>query len=259
MNAKSLVMVIALWAAAAAASAQELLPPDTTVTVADIMNRMAALMGGPESVGGIRTAHIVGHSRLPNSVRAATIEVWWAQPNLFRAVTRPPVGDAAECGFDGRVCWQREPKTGPRIISGEEAGDLILEYHPGRFILWRDLYLNADLIGADSVFGELCDIVRLVPDQGRAQDVYLSRSAGLPVMIKTERAMGARLVAVNIYLSDYRATGGTVLPWRSLMEFSGRTRTMQVDKVSLNGDPPADIFSLPDDVRVLAAAPDDPR
>jgi len=78
-------------------------------------------------------------------------------------------------------------------------------------------------------------------------------------MIKTERAMGARLVAVNIYLSDYRATGGTVLPWRSLMEFSGRTRTMQVDKVSLNGDPPADIFSLPDDVRVLAAAPDDPR
>lgn len=248
-----LLMLALVFAGISASAGEKLLPPDSTTTGADLMDRLAETLGGVETSRGIGTQYTAGTTRIGASGIAIEVETWWARPNSFYMVFHMPDGTTNDCGFDGTIGWARGP-GGPRLLSPDEIADLALDAAPTCFVEWREHFLAAELIGAEEIFYEMCDVLHLVPDQGHPRNVYISRTSGLPVKVTMDRTVEKAAVPIEMFLSYYRATDNLSAPWRVLTVIEGATETARIDRITSNMPLPDGIFALPDDIQVLVDA-----
>lgn len=230
----------------AEANGAEKLPPGEKV-----VDRGVEVTGGAEAHGRVRTRVMRGTMSMPAFGIEGPITLWQKEPDLlYMQVELAGLGTML-AGHDGKIAWQQDSMTGPRILEGEERAIQVrdAEINPAD---WRRWFSGAETVAVADVDGKEAYKVVLTPNEGKPVTHYYDRDSGLLVRSEStaETQMGDLPVTTDI--EDYRETGGLLLPRTVRQRVMGVEQRFSFDSVEDNVELPAGRFEPPAEVAALA-------
>jgi outer membrane lipoprotein-sorting protein len=242
----------ALLLIAPAARAQE----EKLPKAAAILDKYVEVTGGKEAYKKIKNRVIKGTLEIPAQNLKASLVIYSARPNLMYTVLEIPGMMKEESGTDGKVAWNRNSMTGPRILEGDEFSQTMRQADFDSTVEWRRLYKNAKTLGVEDVKGSPAYTLELTYDNGDKVTAYFDQKSSLQVRMDmvAETQMGE--IPIESYLSDYKDAGGVLVPCKTTSTVMMQERTLTFDSIEVNVDLPKDRFELPDDIKELIKQPE---
>jgi hypothetical protein len=218
---------------------------------AAILDKYVEVTGGKEAYKKIKNRVIKGTLEIPAQNMKASLVIYSARPNLMYTVLEIPDMMKEESGTDGKVAWNRNSMTGPRILEGDELSQTMRQAEFDSTVEWRKLYKNAKTLGVEDVKGSPAYKLELTYDNGDKVTAYFDQKSSLEVRMDmvAETQMGA--IPIESYLSDYKDAGGVLVPCKTTSTVMMQERTLTFDSIEVNVDLPKDRFALPDDIKEL--------
>ena len=246
---KTLVRAFTLAGAAAAmavapASAQTLPPAK------QIVDRYVEAIGGREAIASTSSRHTVARLDLPSAGMTMDMETWQSRPNKTLMVMNIPGLIEIRQGYDGEVAWAMNPMQGPRIITGDELKQTLVQSDFDNNLRFDHLFPTMETVAMDEAQGRPCYRVRMVTEEGNeAFGCFDTETALLLSMsMRMESEMGT--VESQAEFHDYREFGGVRMPSRTAVNTMGQQ--MEVTVISVDTDPiPASVFVLPAEIQAL--------
>lgn len=174
-----------------------------------------------------------------------------ALPDRLRIIDASPELGTTEQGYDGEIFWEKTPRGGPRILTGEERADGLRETAFNELVDWRRFYIKAELGGDDTVKGTPCSMVILTPEIGSPRSFSFDKDTGLLMKVSRVARILEGNVTLDSYYEDYRLVDGLATPFRITTRSGSRVMECVIDSVAMNIELPPDVFKLPDDVKAL--------
>jgi hypothetical protein len=141
-----------------------------------------------------------------------TVELKEQAPNKLLLVADVPGLGEFSRGFDGTTGWAEDPQSGARIMSGKELADTRREaefYMPLRLM---DLYPKMDVTGKPKLDGRPVYEVNAVAPDGATRTFDFDAKSGYLVRLAGEEASTDGKYQVELFLEDYKAFNGVMLP-----------------------------------------------
>lgn len=246
--ASILLACLALGAAGAVAGQSEAPLPKAE----SLLDAFVEKAGGPavyEKIANRRTKADLKMSIMPFPGEV-TSTVTKAGP--FRVVVETKAVGRIEYGSDGRVVWEINPVTGPRILAGSEAQRYRLLYSLDPLMRWREVYKKVECTGSATVADRLAFKVLAVSRDDYPVTYYFDQASGLLAKIEYPMETLAGPGLQQVFLSDYRTVEGALFPYLQVRKEAGREMTLTFSSVEFNVDVPADLLTLPEAIRTLA-------
>ncbi len=245
---------VATVLAALPALAVGVAPAKPEDAAAKLLDRFVEVTGGKAAHAAICSTMIRLTLTLPAQDITLAMTLYQARPNRLYTRLESEVTGIIESGVNGDVAWESSAMGGPRLKEGQEKADALRDANFDALARWRDFYAKAELAGADSVGGAVCDKVVLTPVSGTPRTAYIDRASGLIVRYDLTAETPAGAVTVKSLLGDYRKEGGVLMPHRTEIDALGQRRVMVMDSVAVNPEIPAGRFDPPAEVRKLLEA-----
>jgi len=239
--------IVAILAAGIFASAsEEALPPAD-----QILDAYVEATGGRDAYDRISNRVTRGTMEIVGQGVTMDLTIYNAKAGKLYMIVESEATGRIEKGTDGKVVWENSAMMGPQIKEGQERSDFLREAALDKYARWREVYGDAECVGAESVDGNPAYKVNLTPKDGRPQSLYFDQASKLLVKVDltVENPMG--VIPVETYLRDYRKVDGLLLPYTARVVVMGQERLMTTESIEQNVDLPEDRFGLPEEVRAL--------
>jgi hypothetical protein len=247
-------MGLAPWLVIAGAMLAQDKPADKDLpTVEQVMEKYISATGGKaayEKVKGMRT---VGRMELPNAGISGEIEISQAAPAKQYVVIEFDAVGKIESGTDGKVAWEINPMSGPRVKEGAEAAIEIRNALISGELKWKELYASAKVEGKEEIEGKPVIKVVFTPKEGEGGPMteYFDAETGLRVKSAMTVTTPQGELPIEFKISDYRKVGDLLIPHMTTQTIAGQDIEIKIEKVELNPEFAADRFELPAAIKDL--------
>jgi hypothetical protein len=214
-----------------------------------VVARHVAAIRGHEALERVRSVQMRGTSfSLINTVRTGEIDLAW---DAERGFSWSDVS-GLEYGHDASTGWIIQPRSAPSVLIGEsldalrEAGDFARLFDPGGF------YTSMETVEARVFEGRECYALRGRTPEGHERTLYFDVESGL--------CAGHQGEGIPLWtLDDYREFDGVLLPtrWSTYDPENGESASATFQEASINPEPRADRFAVPDVVRPFLRTPEE--
>lgn len=264
LHSNLLALVLAMTSLAGPAEGLAQAPPPARATV----ERAAGLMGGEETLRGIRTVRFdmmtqwqrTGFRDVPwtdrpsferhTDVRDYTIPAWrntrmFTNRNITNIIRDTVAITDFGTGFQ------------PLSVAYVDERDELFLYTPDRLIL---ALLDADRLSAapdTAIGGEAHHVVRATVDDGLPVSVYFHAGSGLPTLLRFHAAQPNDFglvpwgdMPVDVWYSNWQSTGALSIPTQWDIERVGRPyKRMTAQSLAINPEFAPDSFAVSADLR----------
>ena len=117
-------------------------------------------------------------------------------------------------------------------------------------VQWRKLFKKAECVAVETIDGKSCYKVVLTPDEGTPETRFYDQESHLlaKTVLTLKTPMGA--IPIEVYLSDYKAVDGILLPHKAKQVLMGMQEIFFVsESITHNVDLPKDRFDLPAEIQ----------
>jgi outer membrane lipoprotein-sorting protein len=239
------ILAVVLLLGTVAASAQEL-------TLDQILDKNIEALGGTAALKAVRTltisAKIVGGG---GAVEMPTFTQTKVPDKVRMEMTFQ--GQTTITAFDGTDGWIINPRTGssePQKLPEEQlraaAGSSDMQGLIGALKFMREAGATMELTGKEDVEGAPAYRIRVVLKNGDLQTYFIDTRSFLPVEMITKATQGGQETEMESYPSNYRKTGGILMPYRTDGKVGGKTVASTVtEKIEINLPMDDSIFKMP--------------
>ena len=217
-------------------------------TVDDVVRRYVEARGGAAKLRAVESLRFTGTMELPEVSAPFVLEL--QRPNRMRTefVVQGQTGVRA---FDGQNAWERSPLPGepPRPMGPEEAAEARAQADVDLSPLIDSAAkgFTVELVGRDQLPGGETWKLIVRGREGPTRTLYLDARTHLMVQTIDVRSIDGKPVEMVTEISDYRALGGLVFPYRIETGPKGKPERQRlvIQKVEIN--PPLDAarFAMP--------------
>ncbi len=246
-GASILLACLALGAAGAVAG-QSAAPLPKAETLLDAFVEKA---GGPAVYEKITNRRTIAELKMSVMPVPGEVTSTVTKAGPFRVVVETKSIGRIEYGSDGRVVWEINPMTGPRILAGSEARRYRYLYGLDLPMRWRDVYKKVECTGSATVADRPAFKVLAVSSEDYPVTYYFDQASGLLAKIEYPMETLAGPALQEVFLSDYRTVNGALFPYLQVRKEAGREMTLTFSSVEFNIDVPADLLALPEAIRTL--------
>jgi hypothetical protein len=242
--------MIALWPLVVLAGAEEPRPKEKLPSGEEILQRSIEAIGGKEKLAKIQNRVAEATLEIKGMGVKGTLTNYHARPNkMYTKVEIEGVG-SVEQGTDGKVVWELNPMTGPRVKQGEERAALLLFSHFDESEL-PDLYEKIECVGKEEVGGEACYKVVCTPKDAPPLTTYYSQESGLAVNVVLTFPHQFGKIEIENLVSDYKEVDGILLPHRIVEKAMSVETHITLTSYKHNVKLPDDRFDPPAQVKTL--------
>ena len=242
------------WVIAACLAAASPIPGTAAdLPAADgIIDAYIEATGGADAYAGHRNWVGKGVFEMAAMGLKASVTTYFASPDLSYTLIESDMIGRMESGSVDGVYWEKSLMGGARIKTGEEKAAAQREATFDKWTKWRDLYETARTVGTEEIDGAVCHLVEMTPKEGRPETFYFDAETHLLVKhaFSVETEMG--VVSMEAYMTDYRETGGILVPFTSRQVLMGMQEIVfSFDSIEYDTELPDGIFDLPADIQAL--------
>ncbi|MFQ5804963.1 MAG: hypothetical protein ACE5I3_00785 [Phycisphaerae bacterium] len=235
-----------LWAARPVFGQDEKLPK-----AEEILDRYVEATGGKAAYAKIKNRVSKGRLEMPAQGMEGSILIYAARPNLAYSIVEIPGVVKQERGTDGKVAWERQSLTGPRLLEGSERALFMHEAAFNGELKWRALYKKVATRGVEEVEGKPAYKVELTIDDENKLIAYYDKQSHL--LVKSVMTVKTHGVEMNVetFIGDYKKVDGILTAHKHHQKVMGMEQTITFDSIEVNAKIEKDRFKLPEDVKEL--------
>ena len=252
MKTTAVVLRMLAVAGAAIVLAPSVAPADSPrpQIAADVVAGYLDAIGGEQALKSVKTLRLTGKHREQGF--EIDMEIVWRRPDVRRVNWRlDPRTEGAE-GFDGKVPWEVNHKTGKaEALTGVQADAARrgAEFDES-FIDAQAKGTRVELVGRETLDGRAANHLRVTLADGWVKEYYLDADTGLIVALKKAMPIhgAGKPVSSMTRYRDYRRVGNLLYPY-SFEETNAETGAwLSSDtwsRVELNPDLGESVLSAP--------------
>jgi hypothetical protein len=223
--------------------------PANMPTGAELMDNYVKSTGGKDAYDKVKTYIVKGTFAFAGVKGDALIH--GKAPNFMHfALNLQGIGNI-EAGFDGKVFWENNPITGPKITDSNQNKDLMPGLDFSSDANWREQYKSAKNEGVEKIDGKEAYRVELVDKKGEKEQRYFDKATGH--VVKMKKAMKSELgnLQVEMNVGEYKKVGDLTIPHHVTANMLGQKIEVQLNDIKLNAPVPDSKFDLPEPVKEL--------
>jgi hypothetical protein len=175
-----------------------------------VLHAFTEATGGREAKESISTLVMQGHYEIPDQGIVAPIVIRIQQPDKMAVLIELPSVGEIRSGINGKVGWESNPITGFRLIEGYELeqfakqSSVFPELQIGQF--FKEVFRDDDRKDGKIV-------LKLITHSGFEETWYFDPATNLLDEMRVLIDAGAQgSFPVNLFLQDYRAAKGVLIP-----------------------------------------------
>lgn len=225
---------------------------------AKLLDDYVKLTGGKDAYDKVKTMVLKG--TFAAGAINGDMAIYIKSPDLFYMNLLIPGLGKMEAGSDGKVKWENNPITGPKISKDVDNNAVFPGLDTGSDVDWRKVYKSADTMGVEKAGGkELYHVKLVTKKKGEVEHRYFDKATGLVTKMKRamNSAQGNFMIEVN--LDDYRKVGDLLFPHRYDLPLLGQNISMQLKNVEINPKIDESKFALPEGVKALLKKQEDSK
>lgn len=244
-----LILTLACGCLTAASPAQE---TDPLPSAEDVLKAYVKATGGLEKYKAVKSMSAQGTVSVPQAGIEGEIDVLQVVPNKVRVNTELTGLGTIKQGSNGKTAWELSAITGPRVLKGEEAKQLMEEANMKKIYMPQSYYKEMKCVGVEDVDGDKCYQLELTKPNGSLQTDFYSVESKLHVKSITEVVSNMGEMKISVQISDYREVKGIKIPFKLEQALpNGITQVLEFSKLQFNAEIPEDAFVLPDEIKEL--------
>lgn len=208
--------------------------PASMPSLDELLNRYVEASGGAKAWTSLSSRVIKGTVDVVGVSRGGSLEIYTKPPNKSLTIIQTQQFGLVKLGFDGTVGWGQTVK-GTRVLKGPELTALQRDsdfYNP---VSLKSIYPKIKLLGTSKIGYREVYVIELEPSRTASEKLYLDAKTYLPVRVDAVRNVaGQRLIAVEVYLDDWREVDGVKLPFGLTQSFPGMTLGIKIKEIKHN-------------------------
>lgn len=223
----------------------------------DILEKYIKVTGGRAAYE--KRENITIHSTIEFAaagVKGTAIAYQAPPAKSYTAIELEGMGKIEE-GCDGKVAWDMNPMSGPRVKEDAELEFAIRTSTFNGELHWKKLFKSVETVAAEDVEGKKTYKVKFTPNKGKEQFQYYDADSGLIVKATAtiESQMGD--LPVETTFVEYAEFDGVKIGSKIKQSIGGGMQTINVtiDKVESNTKMPSEKFDLPKEIKELLDKP----
>jgi hypothetical protein len=220
-----------------------------------ILDHYVEVTGGKAAYAKRKTEIATGTVEFAAQGLKGTITRYSSDPDKSYAIMELEGVGKIESGSVNGISWEKSAMMGPRIKSGEEKVQSMREGAFNSALNWRKMFPKAETAGIETVDGDQCYKVTLIPNEGKPETAYFSKKTGLEVKRSTVAVSPMGEVQVEAIISDYKDFGGVLQPTKLIQKVAGQELVITIQNVKVNEELPADRFDPPVEIKALMKKP----
>ena len=232
---------------AATSSAQE---AGDLPSAEEVLSAYVKATGGVEKYKNLKNMSATGKISIPQAGIKGSLEMLQVAPNKVQVKTDLGGLGTIRQGSNGETAWELSVITGPRILKGEEAKQLMQEANLKKTYEPQSYYKEMKCVGTEDVDGEACYKLELTKPNGVVQTDYYSIESKLQVKSMNEVVTNMGEMKIAVKLGDYRETDGIKMPFKMEQSLpNGMSQIVQMDDIRINVEVPEGSFDLPQEIK----------
>ena len=221
----------------------------------DILEKAAKAQLGSSNPSEIFSVHIKGTMSMPQGIMGE-FEIFQKEGGKFyQKTTIPSMSLEVVQGCDGTDCYNIDPMLGPRLLSGQELANTLLEADFQSEFNWKETFKSYQYAGEADVNGKPCYKLNLITKAGLEITNYYDKETSLlkqtDTVIETE-VMGK--VSGKMYYDHYEEFEGILMPTQMIMEMISNRIEMNKSTFEFNQKMDDAMFVIPASVRTAPAS-----
>jgi hypothetical protein len=217
-----------------------------------ILDHFVEVTGGKTAYEARKTEITTGRLEFAAAgVRGAIVQYAAAPDRYYSSLDIEGIGKV-EMGVTDGVAWEKSALMGARIKQGDEKAQALREAHMNATYHWRDLYSKAETTGVETVNGEECYKVVLMPREGKPETMFFGKKSGL--MWKTTLVAASPMgdITADVFAAEYKDFGGVLVPSKITQKAAGQEFTTTIESVKVNETIAPERFDLPAEIKALS-------
>jgi len=203
-----------------------------------ILDRYVAVSGGQSTYDQVQNEVRRMTVKMPNDA-VSQVVIYRTRSGEFHEIAQG-AGGKSELGVKGGVAWSRTGDVAQVIDTGEEHAQALQAAEPLPEGHWRQFYKSAETVGAETVEGSPCYVLKVVPFAGQPHTLWYDQKTGLQVREVSPLAAGGE---AEMTAKEYLEAGGIKIPRVLQTRMNGVMVTMVVNEVKFNQPIPDSAFS----------------
>jgi hypothetical protein len=221
-----------------------------------VLNHYVEATGGAAAHAKITSEIETGKVEFPAlGLKGDTVHYSSGPDNYYTTADLPGIGKI-EGGVSHGIVWENSVLQGPRIKSGQEREQGLMEAALIGAHDWRKLGFKGTVAGVEAIDGEDCYKVVLTRPESKPMTVFFQKKSGLAVKTVLVAASPMGDIPMEAVMSDYKDFNGLMYPAKTLQSVVGQTILYTIDRIQFNEEIPASRFDLPEEIKTLAAKAD---
>jgi outer membrane lipoprotein-sorting protein len=181
---------------------------------------------------------------------SATFEMVQLAPNRMQMVMTIPGVGTVQTGYDGTTAWSSDPMQGPRILTGQEAEQIVEQADPRMDSRSPEFFTSMQTVADTTMNGERCYLVKLTWKSGRETFDCYSAASGLRVGSTSVQKNQMGQIPMTMLFSDYKKFGNFMVPTKTVSAMMGQEQVVTITEVVIGTgagvtiSPPAELKAL---------------
>lgn len=244
------------------AGAQEK-PAGVLPTAESLLETYLEVTGGKKAYEKLKTRTAAGTFESEALGVKGKIQTWQKAPDLLLSSVDMAEFGKSQRGVNDGVAWEvspnltaglldgNQPANSARLLEGAERAFLLREATFNADLNWRKICASAETVGEDLVSDKPAWKVKVQTHDGAVLHFYYDQYSNLLVRLDASIKTALGEVDVQVYPSDYRRTGGILVPFQSTQKMLGMTQVAKFDNITFNTPIADQKFQPPDEIKKL--------
>ena len=219
-----------------------------------IVDHFVTAMGGETAFGRVMSVHATGRIEIPQQGIGGSADLLTARPNKSLLVVEIAGIGRIETGYDGKVGWNIDPQSGPRLAAGDELTEMTETS-------WFDAPLRPSDRIREMATIEKTDFdthpaykVKVVYPSGREEFAYFDVETGLDLGREGKQATPMGSLPSTEIFRDYKLFGDVRQATTIVVRVLGIEQVVHIDTCVYNTVAP-NAFDLPPAIKALIKGP----
>jgi hypothetical protein len=219
-------------------------PPTPSPTVAELVQRHVAALGGSDALAKVRSRVMKGTTTALDRGAVGATTIYQRAPASYALVSEFPMYGTVKRTFDGERGWSESPDRGLVDLGGTQLALLERSSRLDFDSAIEQLYPGLVVVGRESLDGS--EVWTARAGDGTASDtLHFDVASGLLAGTVHEETTPQGAVRVETRWSDYRAVDGVKVPFATLIQTPAMRVKVELAEVRLNEPIDDQLFRKP--------------
>jgi len=219
----------------------------------EILEKAAKAQLGETRAEDIYSVHTKGVITLPGGIVGEFESFYKEGSKYYQKASVPAVGLEIIQACDGKDCYSQEPMLGPRLLTGQELSNTLLEADFQSEINWKETFTSYQFLGTADIEGVPCYKLNLVTRTGLEVTNYYNIETALLKRTDTvvvHQDLGT--ISGKIYYDHYQEFEGIKMPTLIVFEMISGRMEMRRDMYEFNQKVDDSLFVIPTELKASA-------